>query len=207
MKQTVGFALCGSFCTYRNAIDALRRLAEDYTVVPIFSGAGYTIDSRFGTAADFVAEVETICGVKALHTIAEVEPQGTVNHVYKGITYNPTPQTVTIKVDDDGAGALVVNAKKSKLTVSASNTYKAAPTTEKVKVTKELSGREWTDTDSFEFTLAATSNPNDGAKLPSVLTANATKAAKTAEFGDITFSKPGTYVFTITETEGKKPCS
>lgn len=76
MKQTVGFALCGSFCTYRNAIDALRRLAEDYAVIPIFSGAGYTIDSRFGTAADFVAEVEGICGTKALHTIAEVEPFG-----------------------------------------------------------------------------------------------------------------------------------
>ena len=76
MKQTVGFALCGSFCTYRKTIDALRALAEDYTVIPIFSEAGYTVDTRFGTAADFRDEVEAICGAKALHTLAEVEPFG-----------------------------------------------------------------------------------------------------------------------------------
>lgn len=76
MKQTVGFALCGSFCTYRQTIDALRALAEDYTVIPIFSEAGYTIDSRFGTAEGFRREAEEICGTNALHTIAEVEPLG-----------------------------------------------------------------------------------------------------------------------------------
>ncbi len=76
MKQTVGFAMTGSFCTYRKTIDALQKLAEDYTIIPIFSEAGYTIDSRFGTAKEFVAEVESICGAKALHTIAEVEPFG-----------------------------------------------------------------------------------------------------------------------------------
>ena len=28
-KPTVGFAMCGSFCTFRKAIDALRVLAQD----------------------------------------------------------------------------------------------------------------------------------------------------------------------------------
>ena len=37
MRPTVGFALCGSFCTFRKAIDALRALTAQYTVVPIFS--------------------------------------------------------------------------------------------------------------------------------------------------------------------------
>lgn len=76
MKQTVGFAMTGSFCTYRKTIDALRALAKEYDVIPIFSEAGYTIDSRFGTAEDFRREVEAICGTNALHTIAEVEPFG-----------------------------------------------------------------------------------------------------------------------------------
>ena len=76
MKPTIGFALCGSFCTYRKTIDALRGLADEYSIIPIFSEAGYTIDSRFGAAESFCSEVETICEAKALHTIAEVEPFG-----------------------------------------------------------------------------------------------------------------------------------
>ncbi len=76
MKQTVGFAMTGSFCTYRKTIDALRALAEEYHVIPIFSESGYTIDSRFGAAEDFRNEVESITGTNVLHTIAEVEPFG-----------------------------------------------------------------------------------------------------------------------------------
>ena len=52
-KQTIGFALCGSFCTFRKTIEALRPLAEAYHVIPIFSGASYETDSRFGPAAEF----------------------------------------------------------------------------------------------------------------------------------------------------------
>ena len=36
MGPTVGFALCGSFCTFRKAIDALRALTAQYAVVPFF---------------------------------------------------------------------------------------------------------------------------------------------------------------------------
>ena len=38
-KPTVGFAMCGSFCTFRKAIDALRTLTATYRVLPILSGA------------------------------------------------------------------------------------------------------------------------------------------------------------------------
>ena len=48
MRPTVGFALCGSFCTFRKAIDALRALTAQYTVVPIFSDAAWETDTRFG---------------------------------------------------------------------------------------------------------------------------------------------------------------
>lgn len=73
---TIGFALCGSFCTFRKTITILRRLSEDYTIIPILSDASFTIDSRFGSASEFRKEIEEICGQKALHTIAEVEPFG-----------------------------------------------------------------------------------------------------------------------------------
>lgn len=76
MNPTIGFAFCGSFCTFRKAIDALRALSAQYQIVPIFSDAAYSIDTRFGKASDFVAEAEAICNTKALHTLDAVEPLG-----------------------------------------------------------------------------------------------------------------------------------
>ena len=76
MRPTVGFALCGSFCTFRKAIDALRALTAQYTVVPIFSDAAWETDTRFGASADFRAEVTALCGTEPLHTLAQVEPLG-----------------------------------------------------------------------------------------------------------------------------------
>ena len=75
-KPTVGFAMCGSFCTFRKAIDALRTLSATYRVLPILSGASFETDSRFGTAADFREEIEAICGTPILHTLPAVEPFG-----------------------------------------------------------------------------------------------------------------------------------
>ena len=76
MRPTVGFALCGSFCTFRKAIDALRALTAQYTVVPIFSDAAWETNTRFGASADFRAEVTALCGTEPLHTLAQVEPLG-----------------------------------------------------------------------------------------------------------------------------------
>ena len=74
--MTVGFALCGSFCTCRAVIGVLPKLTAEYDVIPIFSDAGCSIDSRFGTADAFVREVEELCGKKALHKLEDVEPLG-----------------------------------------------------------------------------------------------------------------------------------
>ena len=76
MKATLGFALCGSFCTYRAVIGVLPKLMAEYDVIPIFSDVGCSIDSRFGPADAFVREVEELCGKKALHTLEAVEPLG-----------------------------------------------------------------------------------------------------------------------------------
>lgn len=74
--MTVGFAMCGSFCTYKAVFPIMEALAREYSVVPIFSHSAYTIDSRFGTAQEHIALAEKICGCKVLHTIEEVEPIG-----------------------------------------------------------------------------------------------------------------------------------
>lgn len=76
MKPTVGFALCGSFCTFRKTMEALRAIAEEYDVIPIFSETAASTDTRFGKAETFLHEAEKICGRKPLCTIEEVEPFG-----------------------------------------------------------------------------------------------------------------------------------
>lgn len=75
-EKTIGFALCGSFCTFRKAIDTLRTLSAQYRVLPIFSDASYETDSRFGPAAEFRAQIEEICHEPIRHTLTEVEPFG-----------------------------------------------------------------------------------------------------------------------------------
>ena len=76
-KEVIGFALCGSFCTYEAALAALEALTREYeTVVPILSFAGGSTDSRFGTAAEFRRRIEAICGRPVLDTIPAVEPIG-----------------------------------------------------------------------------------------------------------------------------------
>ena len=46
--MNIGFALCGSFCTYQKVFPVLETLAKQHTVTPIFSQAAYTTDRRFG---------------------------------------------------------------------------------------------------------------------------------------------------------------
>ena len=54
----------------------MEALAQKHTVIPIFSHSTYTIDSRFGTAAEHIRRAQDICKTPPLHTIAQVEPIG-----------------------------------------------------------------------------------------------------------------------------------
>ena len=74
--MTIGFALCGSFCTYSQVFPVMEALAETYDVVPIFSAVSYTTDSRFGTAAEHIRKAESICKRQCIHTIEAAEPIG-----------------------------------------------------------------------------------------------------------------------------------
>lgn len=76
-KGTVGFALCGSFCTFSRVLPQLKTICDaGYSVIPILSDAAYTIDTRFGKAADFRAQIEDMCGHPIIHTIFDAEPIG-----------------------------------------------------------------------------------------------------------------------------------
>ncbi len=74
--MNIGFAMCGSFCTFKQVFPVMEALAQKHTVIPIFSHSTYTIDSRFGTAAEHIRRAQDICKTSPLHTIAQVEPIG-----------------------------------------------------------------------------------------------------------------------------------
>lgn len=73
----IGFAVCGSFCTFDKAFETLEQLIKTgCEIIPIMSQAAYETDTRFGLAQDHIARFEGITQKKIIHTIAQAEPIG-----------------------------------------------------------------------------------------------------------------------------------
>lgn len=76
-KKKIGFAITGSFCTYEKIKKIMKEMTESgMELVPIFSENAQTIDSRFGRAEEFVAQVEELTGKKSIRSIQAAEPIG-----------------------------------------------------------------------------------------------------------------------------------
>lgn len=74
---TIGFALCGSFCTFKKAIEQIRFLkSKNLDIIPIMSFNAYSTDTRFGKAEEHINEIEEICNRKIISTITQAEPIG-----------------------------------------------------------------------------------------------------------------------------------
>ena len=91
------------------------------------------------------------------------------------------------------------------------NTYAAKSVTlngeKNLSVTKKLVGREWGNEESFTFTITAAGDNAENTPLPNENTLTLTKPTPdgdtaTGHFGDITYTKPGTYSYTIREVHG-----
>lgn len=75
--RKIGYAMCGSFCTFEKSIEQLRALVEaGADVTPIMSFNAYSTDTRFGKAEDINRLVSEICGKEIIRTIAGAEPIG-----------------------------------------------------------------------------------------------------------------------------------
>ena len=75
--KTIGFALCGSFCTHAKAMEALEQVKARFArVVPIVSQAVADTDTRFGNAHDLMREMERICDHRVISTVKAAEPIG-----------------------------------------------------------------------------------------------------------------------------------
>lgn len=75
--MTIGFAICGSFCTFKTAFEQISKLKNiGYDIVPIMSENSYSLDTRFGDAAHWREQFREITGKSIIHTIPQAEPIG-----------------------------------------------------------------------------------------------------------------------------------
>ncbi len=117
-----------------------------------------------------------------------------------GWTASSTTATIKIHVADDGQGKLVSTVTQ---VGEITNTYGVTPAKADPPVKKVVSGDvPEGKMPTFEFTLTA----SDSAPMPKG-SSNGTKVvsvtgAGSTEFGEISFTKPGTYTYTVTETKG-----
>lgn len=76
-KQTVVFALCGSFCTFGKVLPQMERLAARGTeIIPVMSRNAAELDTRFGRAEEWKARIRAITGKPPLERLTQVEPLG-----------------------------------------------------------------------------------------------------------------------------------
>lgn len=74
--MNIGFALCGSYCTFSRVFPVMEALAKEHRIVPIFSENVQKTDSRFGEAAEFYEKAFQITGIEPICSIADAEPIG-----------------------------------------------------------------------------------------------------------------------------------
>lgn len=118
-----------------------------------------------------------------------------VRRMVGGEKQSGTGNTIT------GSIAALVDGKiPASNTLEFINKYSVSPVKNGLSAKKVLEGRNWADGDSFTVRLT----PEGGAPMPdgaksAAATVELTKNTQTATFGDITYTKPGTYAYTISE--------
>lgn len=134
-------------------------------------------------------------------------------------TYDNSPKTITIHVTDDGNDGQLDAAfdETNGNNPTIVNSYKAtgdlpgdAEGVKDLTVSKEIDGRAWQEGDSFTFKLEQSENNPGGVTLPENASglviaydenAEDQNAAYSDSFGNITFTLPGTYTFTVSEVQ------
>ncbi|NLF27402.1 MAG: dipicolinate synthase subunit B [Clostridiales bacterium] len=73
----IGCVMTGSFCTFEAVFGSFEALVQaGAELFPIMSENAYSLDTRFGTAAEMREAFERIAGRTIWHTLQEVEPIG-----------------------------------------------------------------------------------------------------------------------------------
>ena len=78
----IGYGITGSFCTFAQTRKQVIHLKEmGAKITPIFSFQTQTLDTRFGSAKEFVEGICEITDSEGIRTIPEAEPIGPNNYL------------------------------------------------------------------------------------------------------------------------------
>ena len=114
-EPVIGFAMCGSFCTFDTVLGELAKLKETYpSIIPILSETSRHTDNRFGSAEGFSRRMEEICGRKVLSTLTEVEPIGPKG-LLDALVIAPCTGNTLSKLANGAADSAVTLAAKAHL--------------------------------------------------------------------------------------------
>ena len=135
---------------------------------------------------------------KATHSIKHGETLQ-IFGLSAGWTYEVSEDSLPSGFTQDTAtGASGTFVAGATATASFTNKYSATGTLEgatNLKVQKNLEGRSWAEGDEFTFKIQAVT---EGAPMPESDTVTVTNA-DASSFGDIAYTKPGTYKYQVTE--------
>ena len=112
--MNIGFAMCGSFCTFSDVFPVIEELATQHTLIPILSFNASSIDCRFGTAQSHIQRLTEICGRAPLCSIEEVEPFGP-KKLLDALVIAPCTGNTLAKLSHSIADSPVTMAAKSHL--------------------------------------------------------------------------------------------
>ena len=112
--MNIGFALCGSFCTYSAIFPVIEELAKVHTIIPILSPAAAATDTRFGSAQAHIQRLTDLCGRPPLTTLTEVEPIGP-KRMFDILVIAPCTGNTLAKLSHGIADTSVTMAAKSHL--------------------------------------------------------------------------------------------
>ena len=74
---TIGFAICGSYCTFKTVFEEIEKLKNaGYNIIPIMSENAYSLDTRFGDAIHWQRRLKELTENQIIHTIPQAEPIG-----------------------------------------------------------------------------------------------------------------------------------
>lgn len=123
-----------------------------------------------------------------------------------GVTYDTSVYKVQVKVTDNGKGALQAKAvyTDGQKGIHFKNTYKLAPETTAMDIAKTFNGRDMLGDESFKIKVEGDKSNPEGAELKAreLLFQNLKSGDKAVTPDYVTFTKPGTYGYFISEESG-----
>ena len=112
--MNIGFALCGSYCTFSKVFPVMEALARDHRVIPIFSDNVQKTGSRFGEPAQFYEKAFAITGVEPICSVSDAEPIGP-KKLFDALVIAPCTGNTLAKLAHSIADSPVTMAAKSHL--------------------------------------------------------------------------------------------